>query len=55
MRILLANLATVVFLSKTVLKKVTDGSETVILTSTTLSTANDLTTGDSDPPGQSSH
>jgi len=55
MRNLLANLATVVFESRAVLKKVTDGNETIILTYTALSTANDPTTGDSDPPGQSSH
>jgi hypothetical protein len=54
-RNLLAKLAAVVFGSRTVLKKVTDGSETIILIYTALITANDLTTGDSDPPGHSSH
>jgi hypothetical protein len=53
--ILLANLATVVFRSRTMLKKVTDRNETTILTCTALGTANDLTTRDSKPPGHSSH
>jgi hypothetical protein len=52
---LLSNLETVVFGSRTVLEKITDGSETIILTYTALITADDLTTGESDPPGQSSH
>jgi hypothetical protein len=52
---LLTNLAIVVFLSRTVLKTVTGGSETIILNYTALSTAYDLTTGNSDPPGSSSH
>lgn len=52
---MLTSLTTVVFGRKTVLKKVTDGIETIILAYTELSTAYDLTTADSDPPGPSSH